>query len=210
MPAARQPDLDAIAALVKAHLPTAKDEVARIAALHEYGLLDTPPELEFENLTKMASLITGMPIALLSLLDERRQWFKSRIGMELSETPRGISFCQHALHDQQLLEIHDATCDNRVSENPLVTGDMHIRFYAGAPIVNPEGHMMGTLCVLDRIPGQLTATQRELLTGLASEISTRFELRRRTRQLADAHFRLQQAYQELNLMREKLAETGVE
>ena len=153
-------------------------ELSRLAALQRYAVLDTPAELEFDDFTQLAAQICQTPIALISLVDARRQWFKSRVGLDACETPRNISFCQHALHGPGLLEIPDARQDERFQNNPLVNGAPHIRFYAGAPLITPDGHNLGTLCVIDRTPRQLTPEQRDGLTRLARQVMAQLELRR--------------------------------
>lgn len=153
------------------------NERNRLAALDRYDILDTPPEPEFDDFTQLASLICQTPIALISLVDGARQWFKSRVGLEVCETPRSVSFCQHAIRGAELMEIPDARQDERFCVNPLVTGEPHIRFYAGVPLTTPDGHQLGTLCVIDRSPRQLTNEQRDGLTRLARQVVRQMELR---------------------------------
>jgi diguanylate cyclase len=144
------------------------DEASRLRSLVNLRVLDTAPEAEFDALVQVAALVCGVPIALLSLVDESRQWFKANVGLpDLSETPREIAFCAHAIHDDALLEIPDATQDPRFIDNPLVLGAPDIRFYAGAPIRLSDGKRIGTLCVIDRQPRVLNALQREVLTHLS-------------------------------------------
>lgn len=150
-------------------------EQNRLAALKRYEVLDTPQMLEFDDFTQLASLICQTPIALISLVDEARQWFKSRVGLEVCETHRSISFCQHAIMGEELMEISDALLDQRFSANPLVTGEPYIRFYAGAPLITPDGHRIGTLCVLDQVPRQLTGAQRDVLVRLSRIIIRQLE-----------------------------------
>jgi GAF domain-containing protein len=133
------------------------DEPDRLRALRGYEILDTPPEQAFDDLTLLASVICETPISLVSLVDAQRQWFKSKVGLDVPETSRDVAFCAHAILDpQEVLVVTDATADQRFAENPLVTGDPQIRFYAGAPIAPASGHAVGTLCVLDRKPRELT------------------------------------------------------
>ena len=158
-----------------APLPT--NESARLAALRRCGVLDTPADSVYDDLTRQASEACGTPMALISLVDEKRQWFKSKIGFNLSETPRDQSFCAYALHTpHELLVVPDATADPRFADNPLVTAPDGVRFYAGAPLRSPDGQVVGTLCVLDRVPRQLTAEQLGRLDDLARQISVRLAL----------------------------------
>jgi len=150
--------------------PESINERNRLAALDRYDILDTPPEPEFDDFTQLASLICQTPIALISLVDGARQWFKSRVGLEVCETHRSISFCQYAIQGAELMEIPDARRDERFCANPLVTGEPHIRFYAGAPLTTPDGHRLGTLCVIDHAPRQLTSEQRDGLARLARQV----------------------------------------
>lgn len=160
-------------------------EADRLVALREYRVLDTPPEDEFDGLARLAAQICGTPIALVSLVDAHRQWFKARVGMAATETPREVAFCAHALLDRDLFVINDAQADARFSQNPLVTEE-HIRFYAGAPLVTPDGHSVGALCVMDRLPRELDAHQRDALRILGGEVMARLELRRALRDAVEA------------------------
>ncbi|HJL50815.1 MAG TPA: PAS domain S-box protein [Polyangiaceae bacterium LLY-WYZ-15_(1-7)] len=146
------------------------DEDARLAALFETGLLDTPPEERFDDLARLAQLICETPMALVSLVDRERQWFKARCGLEPTETPREHAFCAHAILGDDILEVEDARQDPRFADNPLVTGPPHIRFYAGAPLRLPSGEALGTLCVLDERPRRLTGDQRMALARLARQV----------------------------------------
>jgi anti-sigma regulatory factor (Ser/Thr protein kinase) len=165
---------------------TVVNEPARLAALHRYRILDTAPERAFDDLTMLASHICGTPMALITLVDADRQWFKSRIGITPSETSRTISFCAHAIKQGDLFIIPDARKDERLRDNPLVTGDPHIRFYAGAPLVTPDGHALGTLCVVDRVTRTLTAQQIEALDALRRQVESQLELRRHVFDLEQA------------------------
>lgn len=146
--------------------PMPADEDARLAALRELLLLDTPPEERFDRLARLAAEQLDTPIALLTLVDGQRQWFKSRVGVEPTETPREISFCGHAILKNELFVVEDASRDPRFADNPLVTGDPHIRFYAGAPLSAPGGHRIGTLCVIDTVPRTLGTVERSILDAL--------------------------------------------
>ena len=155
------------------------DEEKRLAALRSLAVLDTEAEPLFDALTSAAAVVTGRPIALISLIDAERQWFKSTLGLSgLSETPREQAFCAHAILGDELLEVTDAQSDPRFVGNPLVTGAPHIRFYAGAPITLPDGTWLGTLCVIDHEPGELDDRQRFVLKQLAQVAAQAFELRR--------------------------------
>ncbi len=166
--------------------PIPPDEPARLAALQRYKILDTEPEKAFDNLTFLASYICQAPIALISLVDCDRQWFKARIGLSVQETSRDVAFCSHAMLQKNLFVVADALLDLRFADNPLVTSDPKIRFYAGAPIYSADGHGLGTLCVIDREPRKLTLEQTEALTVLAQEVQTQLELRENLVELKQA------------------------
>jgi len=159
-------------------LKTPPNEEKRIEALRLYDILDTMPEVEFDDITRLASEICQTPIALISLVDEDRQWFKSRIGLEPSETPRDFSFCAHAIHDDAIFEINNALSDERFVNNPLVTGSPGIRFYAGAPLISKEGHRIGTLCVINSVPYSINENQKNSLRILARSVMSLLELRK--------------------------------
>ncbi|MBI3054009.1 MAG: PAS domain S-box protein [Betaproteobacteria bacterium] len=159
------------------------NEPERLAALRGYNILDTPAEAEFDDFTQLAAQVIGVPIALISLVDARRQWFKSKVGLDATETPRDISFCGHAIQGREVFEVPNALEDDRFRDNPFVTGDPKIRFYAGAPLTTPDGHHIGTLCVMDRVSRHLTAEQRETLARLARQVVTLLELRLANRRL---------------------------
>jgi anti-sigma regulatory factor (Ser/Thr protein kinase) len=161
-------------------------EAARLAALRSYRILDTEPERAFDDLTLLASHICGTPMSLITLVDADRQWFKSRVGVSVAETSRAVSFCAHAINQRELFIVPDATADARLRDNPLVTGDPHIRFYAGAPLVTPEGFTLGTLCVLDSVTRTLTPEQVEALDALRRQAESQLELRRNLFELRQA------------------------
>lgn len=154
------------------------NEKARLRALHRYKILDTDPEKSFDDLTILASHICGTPVALISLIDADRQWFKSKVGVEVSETPREISFCSTAIQQPDLFVVPDATKDPRFSSNPFVVSDPKIRFYAGAPFTSSDGHALGTLCVVDMVPRNLTSDQENALLALSRQVQAQFELRK--------------------------------
>ena len=162
--------------------PLPGNERRRLEVLWDYGVLDTPPETEFDELAALAAHVCEVPVALISLVDEHRQWFKSKVGLTASETPRDISFCAHAILQTDLFVVPDAANDPRFAGNPLVTGEPFIRFYAGAPLLTPDGHLVGTLCVTDRRPRELTPDQQQALRVLARVVMMRLEARRRSRQ----------------------------
>ena len=156
---------------------TAANELARLAALRRYRILDTEPERAFDDLTLLATQICGTPIGLISLIDVDRQWFKSRIGISISETSRSVSFCTHAIKQRDLYVVTDARASDIFRDNPFVTVEDGIRFYAGAPLVTPDGHALGTLCVLDKVPRTLTDDQLEALIALRRQAEAQLELR---------------------------------
>jgi two-component system, NtrC family, sensor kinase len=189
-----------------------KNEVKRLKVLWQYDVLDTVPEEVFDDLTDLAAHICESPVALISLVDENRQWFKSRVGTSLKETSRDISFCAHAILNDDLLVISDATKDPRFRDNPLVIGPQKIRFYAGAPLVTPDGHALGTLCVLDKKPRKLRPEQQKALQVLARHVVTQLELRRHAKELVAARedgkrqkSELARAKAEIERLREQLA-----
>ncbi len=167
--------------------PTPKNEKKRLQALAEYQIMDSPAEAEFDELTRLASYICQAPLAQISLVDDRRQWFKSRLGFALAETPRETSFCQHALLRREVLEIEDATKDERFADSALIRDEPHVRFYAGAPLVTPEDYALGALCVMDRKPRKLAPDQRDGLQILARQVVARLDLRRQQRRLRMGH-----------------------
>ena len=146
------------------------NEIERLATLKSLEVLDTPPEERFDRVTRMARRMFGVPVALVSLVDENRQWFKSRAGLDATETPRNVSFCGHAILGDDILLIPDALEDERFADNPLVTGDPHIRFYAGCPLRASNGDKLGTLCLLDVQPRDFDQSDREALHDLASMV----------------------------------------
>lgn len=153
-------------------------EAARLTALRECSVLDSEPDPEFDALIAHASRLTRAPIALLSLVDASRQWFKARIGLAATETPRNISFCGHTIRQRTPLIVADARVDPRFASNPLVVGPPYIVFYAGWPLVTHDGHALGSLCVIDHVPRELTSTQHEAMGLLARQIVLSLELRR--------------------------------
>jgi len=180
--------------------PDAAAEARRLSALQALQVLDTAPEPVFDAIAASAAQVCGVPVALVSLVDDRRQWFKANVGLEgTRETPRELAFCDHAIRGDALFEVPDATRDPRFAANPLVTGAPDIRFYAGAPIVMPGGARIGTVCVIDRAPRALDAHQREMLAGLARIAGTALQQRRElletARRLAESEQRVRRLYE---------------
>ncbi len=158
--------------------PTPLNEAARLAELAAYDILDTEAEAAYDDITFLASQICETPIALVSFVDQDRQWFKSKVGLAASETSRDLAFCAHAIHDPtDLLVVADATNDLRFAHNPLVLGDPNIRFYAGAPLTTAAGNALGTLCVIDNVPRDLELHQQESLRALSRMVMAQMDLR---------------------------------
>lgn len=173
------------------------DETARLAALEELEILDTLPEQAYDDITFLASQLCETPVSLISFVDADRQWFKSRVGLDATETDRELAFCAHAiLEPNDLMIVPDARQDSRFADNPLVTRDPSIRFYAGAPLLTPAGHALGTLCVIDTEPRQLTVNQRRALRALSRQVMAQLDLRRSVAELnhsaaAQSHYEQQ-------------------
>jgi len=182
------------------------NEKKRLKVLWQYEVLDTVPEEVFDDLTDLAAQICEAPIALISLVDEKRQWFKSKVGTSVTETSRDVSFCAHAIRQSDLFVVPDATQDARFATNPLVTSDPKIRFYAGAPLMTPDGYALGTLCVIDKVPRELRPGQKQALRILARHVVSQLELRRRSKELAEARQTNKKASQELEHLRDELAQ----
>lgn len=160
------------------HAEIPADDAERLATLKRYGILDTPTESSYDDLLSIATAICGAPMGTVSLVDAERQWFKARVGVESQQTPRDIAFCAHTILDPgRVFEVNDARADARFHDNPLVTGDPNIRFYAGAPLVASDGHAVGALCVMDSQPHELTASQRAALEALSRQVVALMELR---------------------------------
>jgi CheY-like chemotaxis protein len=180
---ADDPRQAALASMLYPALPA--DEPARLATLRALDVLDTPPDRVLDELAHVASRVCGTPIALVSLVDEARQWFKARVGLTATETGRDVAFCAHAIHGREPFEVADSHVDPRFADNPLVTGPPHLRFYAGAPLI-VDGAAVGTLCVIDVVPRTLTADQRDALRALARSAASQMRMRRTERELIAA------------------------
>jgi GAF domain-containing protein len=202
--------LDSISSRFKEELnpmktPRPANEKKRLRVLWQYDVLDTIPEEVFDDLTELAARICEAPIAMITLVDEDRQWFKSKVGVNVNETSRDISFCGHAIVQSELFIVPDATKDKRFAKNPLVVSDPKIRFYAGAPLITPDGYALGTLCVIDKVPRELREDQKNALRVLSRHVMTQLELRRRSRELAHVHQQRDQMQEELDKARADLA-----
>ncbi|NJL01514.1 MAG: GAF domain-containing protein [Spirulinaceae cyanobacterium SM2_1_0] len=164
--------------------PLPKDEDARLNTLFRYQILDTLPEQAYDDIVKLAACICETPISLITFIDHQRQWFKARQGLEMAETPRSSAFCAHAILDPyRTLIVPDVTQDARFANNPLVTGDPYIRFYAGTPLLVEDDCSLGTLCVIDRQPRQLSPQQIEALEALSRQVVDQLTLRLSLRQI---------------------------
>jgi PAS domain S-box-containing protein len=155
-----------------------KDESARLKHLCQYQILDTDPEAAFDDLTVLAATLCDTPVALITFIDEQRQWFKSKVGVDITETPRDIAFCSHTILHPEILIVPDTLTDERFATHPLVIGEPYIRFYAGAPLVLPNGHILGTLCVIDLVVRELNPKQIESLQALSRQAVAQLELRK--------------------------------
>jgi GAF domain-containing protein len=166
--------------------PSPKSESARLAALDRYAILDTEPEQTFDDIVILAAHVCDAPMAMLSLVDENRQWFKSRVGVQVRETSRDASICAYAIQQNDLFIVPDTLQDTRFQHNPLVVNEPRIRFYAGAPLVNEEGYALGTVCVIDRKPRDLTDDQKQALKSLSRLALGQMELRQNLQLLKEA------------------------
>ena len=170
--------------------PPCIDEQQRLDELRSYDILDTPAEVGFDDITQLIAAQLDVPIALISLIDQDRQWFKSKIGLEVAQTSRDVAFCAHALHHDDILVVEDTHADPDFADNPLVTGEPFIRFYAGMPLITPKGHRLGTLCVIDHQVRQLSSLEAKTLRVLAKQVMQQIESKRQLRELQTATQRL--------------------
>lgn len=182
-----------------------KNEKQRLKAVKEYKLLDTLPEEDFDNITNLVANICDVPISLITLLDADRNFLKSHYGIPFNESPRNISFCGHAiLENNSIFIVEDATKDQRFYDNPLIK-DHNVKFYAGVPLINPEGFPLGTLCVYDVKPKKLTKQQQEAMIILAKQVVNLFELRLKNNQLTNAYYLLDERHQSLKTFAGKVS-----
>ncbi|UCE64568.1 MAG: PAS domain S-box protein, partial [Nitrospirota bacterium] len=163
-----------------------ENEPERLETLHRLNILDTAPEQNFDDIVAVAASLCGTPIALLSLVDADRQWFKAKVGIAACETPRDWAFCAHAIHKPDLFIVPDTLEDPRFQDNPLVTEEPHIRFYAGAPLQTKKGYALGTLCVIDQVPRELNEDQQAGLQALARQVVSHLEMRHNLMAIASA------------------------
>ena len=184
--------------------PVPHDETERLSALFDYAILDTPPEENFDRITRIASRMLKVPMCLVSLVDSDRQWFKSKYGLDADETPRNIAFCAHAIVQDEVMVVPDATKDPRFRDNPLVLGEPNVRFYAGAPLTSWSGHNVGTLCVIDQKPRKQTLEQQEILEDLAKIVVDEMELRLWGKRVLDALGEKDQAVEQLDAAKRDL------
>ncbi len=181
------------------------NERERLEALYSYDLLDLINQQEFQGIVDLAALICQTPISLITLVDTDKQWFKAKVGLDVNFTDREVSFCAHAINNpSEPFIVTDATLDERFKDNPLVTGDPKIVFYAGVPLITDDGHGLGSLCVIDRVPKELTEEQERLLTGLSQQVVRLFELRRTVKLLEEKELLLEQTIKHLDEFTEKV------
>lgn len=188
--------------------PAKANDAARVAALEKYAILDSEPEQAFDDLAKLATFICKTPIALVSLIDGERQWFKSKIGIDATETPREVAICSTAIQQSDIFVVPDAQKDERFQNNPFVVSEPHIRFYAGAPLITEDGFALGTLCVLDLVPHEFSHEQKEALKTLGRLVLAQMEFRRNLillrEALTDRTYKEHERERELLALQEKL------
>ena len=192
--------------MIEAKIP--ENEARRLRILEEYKILDTENESDFDEITKLASAICDCPISLISLVDKNRQWFKSAHGLSIQETPRTLSFCAHAIHDESIFVVEDARKDIRFHDSPLVTSDPNIVFYAGIPLIDNEGFSLGTLCVIDSKTKRLTEFQEDALKILSRQVLKLLELKRLNYKLNAKNNLLNENYNELERFSQVVSQIG--
>ena len=166
---------------------TTENEIKRLSKLYSYNILDTHAEAVFDDLTKMVSSLINIPIVLISLIDKERQWFKSKVGLNTSETPRELSFCQYAIMQDEIFEVENALDDDRFNKNPLVTGNPNIVYYVGSPLTDNEGLNIGTLCAIDRSPRKLSESDRGIIKTVSKTIIRLIEFRKNQEEKVICH-----------------------
>ena len=176
------------------------NETERLQALRSYDVLDTLHEEIYHDLVKVASTVCGTPVALITLIDDKKLWFKAQYGINLKEVPRETSFCSHTLSLDSIIEVHNASLDKRFQNNPLVTGEHNINFYAGAPLKSSDGHNIGTICVLDTEPRELTDLQKETLMILAHQVQVNLELRKKISKIKDYELQVISQFERLKVL----------
>lgn len=186
--------------------PLPANEEQRLAKLLSYDILDTESETAYDDITRLVAQICNVPIAVISLVDRDRQWFKSVQGLDASQTDRDISFCTHTIWQHEPMVIHDATIDPRFANNPLVTGAPYIRFYAGAPLITSDGYAIGSLCAIDTQPRELSDQQLEALVALSRLVINQMELQRSLKQITQETNQRQQAEVALEQQEQKFAQ----
>lgn len=184
--------------------PFPTNEHERLMEILDYEILDTLPEISFDDLVKVASIVCKTPISLISLVDSDRQWFKARIGLEVHELPRDISFCGHTINQLDVFIVNDSDKDVRFADNPIVTGEPFVKFYAGAPLISSQGNAIGTICVIDQVPRELNQEQVTILQLLAKQVVQVMELRKQTLNRNKAIHELKEISKTLLEQKEKL------
>lgn len=165
--------------------PLPGNEKERLNALEQFRILDTPPEKSYDDITRIAAMLCGTSIAVVTLIDNYRQWFKSKVGIEGEQTPRNEAFCSYTILRKTTMIVEDTHLDDRFKNHPLVLGEPHLRFYVGAPLLTAEGYALGSLCVADTVPRELSQERREALESLAALVMTQMEQKRMARRLAE-------------------------
>jgi serine/threonine protein kinase len=186
--------------------PIPDNDMARVEALQKYEILDTPPEKAFDDITQLASFICQTPISLMGLIDKNRQWYKSKVGLDVIEAPRDITFCSYTISYGDLFIIPDTLLDDRFKDNPLVLSPPYVRFYIGAPLITSDGYALGTLCAVDQSPREMSSGQKEALLALSRQVVAQFELRRFASTLDKKNQELMESHQRADRIFSALAE----